>query len=114
MRKMLSYISALALLFLLSSCDRNKKVVTDTELVLDPDSVGIYIEQALASEMTLLCKTDLDYLDTLTHYYSSKDFQTQWWKAITGDSASWEELKANMLHSRKHGLDERYYYFSRD
>ncbi|MFY0642902.1 MAG: L,D-transpeptidase family protein [Bacteroidia bacterium] len=112
MRKMLLHISAVVFIFLLSSCGKNKKVVTESELVLHPDTVSTYVKNILNTETQLLCKHNLKYLDTLGSYYQDRAFETIWWKAITGDSASWADIQSDILYSKSHGLDERFYYYS--
>ena len=111
MRKLLSITLVLILaLIWCTSCTKPKEVAIDDSYTLHVDSLESYIQSSLEQGSSLICSTDLEHWDTLSDYYSQRNYKPIWWKALTGDSASWDEFRTTLNHGNQHGLHPRYYY----
>ena len=103
-----TFVIFLSLLF--AACkEEPKEVIVDSGFVLTQDSMAIHLEKQFDRWNTILCQDEFRYMDTLKNFYKSRNYKPLWWDALTGDSASWSDLKLTFVHSVTHGMDYRYY-----
>jgi hypothetical protein len=92
------------------SCDEPQETVTESEVILNSDSLKRYLKNKFQNQCYLYCLDELPYLDTLRHFYASRNYEPLWWGALLDDSAKWQKLKADLSYAEVHGMDPRYYH----
>ncbi|MBR9861487.1 L,D-transpeptidase family protein [bacterium] len=111
MRKIAQWVLTCVLLSIaVVACKQPQETVTEKNIVLNSDDLKSYLKNKFENPFYLYCQEQLRYLDTLSSFYKSRDYEPLWWDALLGDSAAWEALESDIMYSEVHGMDRRYYY----